>query len=312
MPRKNRYLEAFKESYNTVGLASVVALSAALLNPLPLLAGMVAEAVYLLFVPDSRWYEARLSRRYDAEVEQRRQKLKAQVLPTLRPEMQERFRRLEAMRQQIGAQPIEDAHWFREVLRKLDYLLEKFLLFATKEAEAREYLHSELLSGRTDPRSGQASFELPPMPSQARPAPHRNDAPPSPPAKQASPPLDASDRWTQQTVGEIQNRYQQEMRRIRALLAQTPEDTQAVLAKRLDVLQRRHDYIEKSGNILMNLNHQLQLVEDTFGLINDELRARSPEQVLADVEEVVTQTDTMTQALEEIASFEQMLTRMAV
>ena len=75
MPRGNRYLQAFKESFNVVGLTTAVAVSAATLNPLPLLAGLVAEAAYLLFVADSRWYAARLSRRYDAEVEQRRQAL---------------------------------------------------------------------------------------------------------------------------------------------------------------------------------------------------------------------------------------------
>ena len=61
----------------------------------------------------------------------------------------------------------------------------------------------------------------------------------------------------------------------------------------------------------MNLNHQLQLLEDTFGLISDELLARPPEQVLADIEDVVSQTNTMTQVLEEVAPYEQMLQRLS-
>ena len=65
------------------------------------------------------------------------------------------------------------------------------------------------------------------------------------------------------------------------------------------------------GKILINLNHQLRLLEDTFGLINDELRARSPEQVLADIEDVVWQTNSMTTLLEEVAPFEQMLQRLS-
>src|SRR5207249_5029407 len=85
---------------------------------------------------------ARLSRRYDAAVAKRRQQLKDQVIPRLRGQMQERFRRLEETRRQIDAQPIEDQKWFREVLRKLDYLLEKFLMFAEKEAQFRNYLRS--------------------------------------------------------------------------------------------------------------------------------------------------------------------------
>src|SRR5438093_4019924 len=142
MPTTNRFLSALKENANVVGLSSAVALSAAILNPLPLLIGLVAEAAYLVFVPDSKWYDARLSRRYDAEIAKRRQQLTEHALPLCRAQIQERFRRLEETRRQIDAQPIEDQKWFREVLRKLDYLLEKFLLFAEKEAQFRSYLRS--------------------------------------------------------------------------------------------------------------------------------------------------------------------------
>src|SRR5207244_9146424 len=90
------------------------------------------------------WYAKRLSRRYDAEVEQRRRQLKDQVLPTLRASMQARFTRLEEMRSQINAQPVEGQTWFREVPRKLDYLLEKSLQFASKDAQFRAYLQSLL------------------------------------------------------------------------------------------------------------------------------------------------------------------------
>ena len=121
-----KHIQAFKETLNVAGLTTAAALSAAMLNPLPLLVGLVAEAAYMLFVPNSKWYEVRLSKRYDAEVENRRKQLIARVAPTLRPDMQERFTRLEAMRRQIDAQAVENQSWFREVMRKLDYLLEKF------------------------------------------------------------------------------------------------------------------------------------------------------------------------------------------
>ena len=308
----NRYLEAFKESYNAVGLATAVALSAATLNPLPLLAGLVGEAIYLLFVPDSKWYEARLSRKYDADVEARRKQLKDQTLPKLRTEMQERFRRLEEMRGQITVQSAEDARWFREVLRKLDYLLEKFLLFATKEQDFREYLRSvrnELMGGAARSGGKQFEYDLPPPQGRVKRIPINDDAEETP---ESGPSFTSTDPWVQRTVREIQDYYTREMNTIRKSVEKEPDDTRAVLEKRLDVLQRRLEFVGKSGRILNNLTHQLQLVEDTFGLINDELRARSPEQVLADVDEVVLQTDTMTQALEEIAPYEQMAARMSM
>src|ERR1051325_8945308 len=104
MPSRNRYLEAFKENHNLIGLAVVGAASLASFSVVPLLAGLVAEAAYLIFVPDSRWFDTRLAKKYDAEVELRRAELKARVLPTLRPDLQEAFTRLETMRAQIGAQ----------------------------------------------------------------------------------------------------------------------------------------------------------------------------------------------------------------
>lgn len=72
----HRHREAFKENANLVGLATSVALSAALLTPLPLLVGLVAEAAYLLFIPDTKWFESRLAKKHDAEIEQRRLELK--------------------------------------------------------------------------------------------------------------------------------------------------------------------------------------------------------------------------------------------
>ena len=93
------------------------------------------------------------------------------------------------------------------------------------------------------------------------------------------------------------------------LAKEQDEDTKAVLVKRADVLQRRHEYVGKIGKILGNVNHQLRLVEETFGLINDEIRARSPEQILADIEEVVVATESMTETLEELAPYEQMAAR---
>jgi hypothetical protein len=313
MRRVNRYVEALKENYNVVGLATAAAVSAAMLNPLPLLAGLLAEAAYLVFVPDSKWYDSRLSRRYDAEVEKRRRQLKEQVFPSLRPEMQECFLRLEETRRQISAQSMEGQKWFQEVLRKLDYLLEKFLMFASKEAQFRDYLHSVWEEEVLGPRRGQVpSGEQRRLP-RGQPPPARQMPARAQPASGQGEDLGraAADRWVQQIVRDIQAHYDREMDDLRRLMEEEQDaNTKAVLEKRLEVLRRRHEFVGKIGRILTNLNHQLALLEDTFGLINDEIRARSPEQVVADIEDVVWQTGTMTQLLEEIAPYEQLASRM--
>jgi hypothetical protein len=125
-------------------------------------------------------------------------------------------------------------------------------------------------------------------------------------------PVDANDRWVQQRIEDIQAQYQREQDYIQQLVEKEPDpDTQAVLEKRADVLQRRSEFVSKMGRFLTNINHQLQLLEDTFGLINDEIRARSPEQVLAEIEEVVVATNTMASALEELAPYEQLTARLS-
>lgn len=309
----NRYVAALKENYNGIGLATVAAISAATLNPLPLLIGLVAEAAYLLIVPDTKWYQTRLAARSAAAAEAERQRIRAELLPTLRPDVQTRFAHLEEMRRQIQAQ--DDKAWYGEVVQKLDYLLEKFLLFGAKESQFQSYLsklRAELRGGGDwDLNSRREEQDPPPI---SRRAARRLDEVPRrqtrPTSSEAAARGDGNedDRWVQHTVEEIQAHYQSECERLEAQLqADADEANRAVLAKRVDVLKRRAEFADKIGKILGNINHQLQLVDDTFGLINDEIRARSPEQILADIDEVVVATNSMSSTLEEIAPYEQMV-----
>ena len=290
----------------------MAAISAATLNPLPLLVGLVAEAAYLLIVPDTKWYQSVLAKRSAAAEEAERQKMRAQILPTLRPSVQARFAHLEEMRGQIGAQ--DDKAWYGEVVKKLDYLLEKFLLFGAKEAQFQSYLtrlRAELRSGDWDLTARQVNQrDHGPSGRAAR----RLEEVPKRPLRlvDSDNPLsgEQDERWVKHTVEEIQAHYNQECERIEALLQTDQDETnRAVLTKRVDVLKRRADFAAKIGRILGNINHQLQLVDDTFGLINDEIRARSPEQILADIDEVCVATESMSSAIEEIAPYEQLEAR---
>lgn len=304
---RNRYLEAFKEPGNILGLTSALATTFAFVGTpfmiLPLAVGIAAELIYLAFVPDMKWYQARLSKLYDADVEKRREEIKAKTLPSLRPEMRGRFKRLEEMRAEIERNSSDDAAWFREILRKLDFLLEKFLQFAVKEAQFHAYLLSTLEDVQRENKNSL---------SKSSPGHVLRHAANAQAAKrnQSNGVLSSEDRWVQGAVDEIQNFYERDLAEVKHLRELEQDNgTQAVLDKRLEVLTRRREFALKIGRILTNLNHQLCLLEDTFGLISDEIRARPPEQVLADIEDVVTQTNSMTQALEEMAPFEQMLNR---
>ena len=124
------------------------------MNPIPVLVGMVAEAAYLLFVPDSSWYGRILRFREGVELQKRRQSMRTDVLPTLTPDLRARYQRLEKMRDQVNAQTAEGQQWFSEAPQKFDYLLDKFLVFASKQTQFIQYLmsvHDEVCGGSTCP-----------------------------------------------------------------------------------------------------------------------------------------------------------------
>lgn len=269
-------------------MALSVAVSAVVSNPLPLLAGPVLEILYLAVVPNSAWYRARLSAREKAKEEGRRQAFKTKILSTLRADMQQRYARLESARAQIAEQMQPDEKWFSDVTPRLDSLLEKFLVFAGKESTFLQYLRGL--------RNEIHDEDLPASP-----------APPPDAAPQPSQ-LDPTQRWGQQTVGLVQAAYARELEELnRELAGAKDEAAQVVLKKRAEILAKRADYLAQIGKILLNLGYQLQLLEDTFGLINDQLRARAPEQIVADIDNVIFQTDSMVKVLDELAPYEQMV-----
>ncbi|HEY3331472.1 MAG TPA: hypothetical protein VGK19_15685 [Capsulimonadaceae bacterium] len=284
--RSNRYVHALKEGANVIGLSTIVAATVATLSPLPLLVGAVAEAAYLLFVPDSKWYESRLNKRGEQEIIRRREALKAQLLPKLEFATQNRFKKLEDVRQQISSHDSTDS-WLIDIGRKLDYLLEKFLVFATKELEFRRYLTSVWRdecggSETTNKRVSafvQSATDPPQLPGPARIILMTDD---------------------------IVASYKKQIDVLSGELAKEQDpNTKAVMQKRIEVLTQRNEGVAKIGKIRTNLQYQVDLLEDTFGLINDQVRARSPEQVVNDIEGVVDQTESMTQLLEELAPYEQ-------
>jgi hypothetical protein len=307
----NRLVEAFKENYNLVGLAATFAASFATLDPRPALIGAVLETAYLLFTPDSQWYRDRLARRKEKEEAEKRAKMRDQLLPQLRPELQSRFSRLEQMRETISAQRNSDEIWFKELLAKLDYLLEKFLLFGNSEAQFRNYVRNV----QAEIRGGTARAYEARRPERDRDRQKgRGHGPVNIPVRieDGYAGGDVSNRDLARAIEEIHGRYAADITSLtHELETEQDPDTKAVLQKRADVLQRRQEFVGKIGKILSNLNHQLQLLEDTFGLINDQMLARSPEQILSDVDDVVFQTDTLTSALEEIAPYEQMLAKLS-
>jgi hypothetical protein len=278
--------EALKESANLVVLGGAVVASAVLLNPAPLIAIGVLEAAYLLLIPKSKWFDAHLAAKYDRQAMKHREQLKAKVFIHLSSDLQMRFSRLETLRTGIAKESFDGRRWYREVVRKLDHLMEKFLLFGSKKSEFVSYLISLRQETEASPKGLTKSTSRSGGTSQDE---------------------RADDEWVNATVGIIQKAYLAEIAQVeQALGTEQNLHNQAVLNKRHEVLDRRQQYVSQIGEILLNIGHQIRLIEDTFGLINDEIRARSPDQVLADIDDVVFQTDNLSETLQEVSPFDSM------
>ncbi|HEY3412283.1 MAG TPA: hypothetical protein VGM51_04390 [Armatimonadota bacterium] len=270
-----------------------------------LLGALVIECAYLMIVPPSAWYRGILEERAFRLRQRDRARLKTMTLPRLLPADRKRFLRLETMRNQIpaaaGTRPAEMAG----ICGQMDVLLDKFLQFGAKNAQYRAYL-----------------VEM------VRPAPG--------PAQSGAPWLDKlfdlagtllneKQDYVQIPVGgtpkrvtdvgaiidEIRKDQDARIQQLQASIgAQTSDANKMVMSKNLEVLTKRRTRIGELGDIITNLECQLDLIESTFGLIADQVRTQAPEQVLREINEVVIQTETTTQLLAATAPMEAALSHL--
>lgn len=306
MPKLNRYLEAIKEPGNLLGMTAAVALSCGLLNPLPLICAGIGEVAYLLFVPDTGWYRQRLRERETAAERaallEHRRRMREEILPKLRPREKERFTRMEAIRQGIEENIRENPTLFTDVLERLDYLMERFLFFAWKEKEFRDYLMTLAEESRS-PQSRQTDDK---RPENFRKNRRERIEEESAPDKDSL--VDPNRDWVEQQVQKIAAGFQTEYQQALAAEAQASDPTtKRLIAKRAELLNKRLEFLSQSGRVLTNLRYQLQLLEDTFGLIQDQIRGRSPEQIMSDLEEVVHVASATTATLDELLPLEEAL-----
>lgn len=287
---------AFREPANVVGMSVFAAASLALLTLVPVACGAAVEVVYLLLIPNTPWFLKRLDVRFDAQVQAHRAQLKQRVLPKVRMEICDRYNWLETERTQIEPKATVHDKWLREALSKLDFLLEKYLQFAERESEYLTYLLSVLRESAGN-MSPEELAKLPPL------ARYRD--------KGAIPREEKiSQQGAQSLIDSIQGHYDIEIENLSSSI-----DTEAVLAtkeiliKRKEVLTRRREFIVRLSDMMVNLRHQMELIAETFGLINDEIRARSPEQVLADIDEVINQATSLTDALDSLTPVDQVVAR---
>jgi hypothetical protein len=276
-----KYIEAFKDGMNWIGSGAVLA--AGFLLPDPSLTPLIwlgYEAAYMLVVPNTAWFRRRLRRKREAELVHQREALRRHVWQSLLPEDRRRFEALERMRGEIGQQA-EAGSMPPEMRNKLDELLEQFLQFGSKRAEYLGYLRALLKQ------------ELGIMASQ------RGWWGGGTAGAEASRPGEAMlDRLIQHYQGEIET-IQAELEREPA--AGSPEIQQ----KNLQLLQSCQENLKQIGSVLRNIDQQMELVLNTFTLINSQARTRAPEQMLSHVQEVVGSAEALSETLAAFAPLEQ-------
>jgi hypothetical protein len=129
--------------------------------------------------------------------------------------------------------------------------------------------------------------------------------------------VDISSTWAQDAPTEVLvtavlNRFDRQAEGL-AREQETEQEPEALglLRQNAAVVKSSRESAEKLGRALRNIEHQLELVASTFTLINTQVRTGPSEQILTDVEEVVNQSDAVTQAMQEFAPVEQALARLS-
>ncbi|MBI3912389.1 MAG: hypothetical protein HY320_15830 [Armatimonadetes bacterium] len=275
----NRYIEALKDEYHLLGWCGLIV--GALMADAPsalLLLGPALEAAYLAAVPHSPWFRRRLEQKR-VEIEARvRAYHRATLLPTLCRRDRERYADLCQMSQDIARHhdPVLERHQ-QEVDAQLEYLLDRFLVFAAKSQLLRSHL-SRLAEGPRHVLEGEEAIAA-------------------------------------RDLGEMESRaverFERDLETVAAdLERETDRESLAILRKHAEILRRSRASVEEMARLIRNLERQMALLENTFTLIQTQTKQGAPDQVLEDVTALVNQSDALAQAIQEFAPVEQALVRL--
>lgn len=300
---ESRIKTAFNEQENMIGMAAFAGLSIFLLNPIPLIIGAALEVAYLLFVPDSNWYNNKLVARQKELAKERRDALKQKVYESGGQEYLEKYAQLKSVRTQLDDDYTSRPDW-RDVIDRLDTLLGKYLEFSLQDVRLRQYLDSlsdqaeQGLPGLLKPKNKETT-ELRARLMQSQQA-----------AENFS---DETVRWVETEMASIRMYFQSQISAIQQLINEEEiriaagtgsANNRDTLQKRIEIQAMSLNQAEKIGQGLVNLNQQMALMEETIRLINGQIKSKQPGQVLLDIENLVDQSETVSNFLHDIAPFE--------
>jgi hypothetical protein len=300
---ENRIKLAFNEDWNKIGIAVFVAASIFFLNPIPLLVGFGLEIAYLLFFPDSKWYEDILVQRHKGGILERRMELKHKVLSKASQGFTEGYLELEEARVRLDDEYNRSDDW-KSVIDRLDLLLNKYLEFAFLKFKLEGYITS---------LSEQAERQVPEMLQANNDASRELRKRLRASTDSAAQYNDETVRWVEERMSYIRAYFEGQVISIEQLVKE--EEVRVATgrgnANNLDTLRKRIDIqnmmlaqAEKMGHGLVNLNQQMSLMAETIRLINGQITSKQPGQVLLDVENLVDQSETVSNFLQDLTVFD--------
>lgn len=139
------YFQALGEDLNLLTMGGLIGVSVITWSWLPLLVGGGAEALYLLFLPESKFYKGVLSGREARLKQKRMEELKMQTLKYVNKPERIRYQKLEDLKNDIDKTSSEESGMetrllMGEDLQKLEYLLTAFLKLLATLSRFREHL----------------------------------------------------------------------------------------------------------------------------------------------------------------------------
>lgn len=299
----NKRLEAFREETNLLALVTALVLLFLLarakdwITPAFLLL-LIAEAAYLTVVPETRFYQRRLSNRYYARVRRRYKKLRKQVLAQLPERMQERFDKLETKRNDISQQQAQDEALLRDIVWSLDYLLEVFLKACRLIVKKNTAFSRALEDVRKGSRPASHSSG---QPASAASTTGQEAAPGEHPRKKSIPGFSSTGDWANADVNEIQAYYDRKIAYLQQTIAPGVSDEyQAQLKGIIEAYAQRRVNAENQARALTILHAQCQAIGVAFDVVGEDVVSGELEKARQYIEERMEQIEDGATKLEEL------------
>ncbi|MGO8672137.1 MAG: hypothetical protein ACLQVD_12315 [Capsulimonadaceae bacterium] len=293
--RKDR--APFYHPYNLLGLAVVVAASAATLSLWILVAGLVIEAVYLVVsstmglrstsniaVPGAHAGE---KGRPTANATPRAFSAAGSSAKSPADMCCERLERLEAAYRLVGLQMDSRYPHSSDILNHLELLMDRYSFFDEKLDLFGDRLQVIAREART----------------------MSSEHPVAPGVVELQLVYSLGDRHESGSIEErvelfmkqAHDGFERELREVAWQRDRTRDGVRLhALDQRAQAVLQRNRQVDKIGKTILNLHYEMQLLDKKFDLLSHELGSRRPEQVLADVRALVLQAQSLTRTVEEL------------